>query len=63
MSRMFPALRRTIRETALTLRRDEGQTLVEYTLVLMLIVILAVGLLSTMGHTVSTMISKATNAF
>jgi Flp pilus assembly pilin Flp len=63
MSRVSPALTGTIREAGSILRRDEGQTLVEYTLILMLIVVLAVVLLTTMGHTVSTMISKATDAF
>jgi Flp pilus assembly pilin Flp len=42
---------------------ESGQALVEYALILMLIAIVAVGVLTALGHGVSTMISKAAGAF
>jgi pilus assembly protein Flp/PilA len=40
------------------LRREEGQALVEYALILALIAVVAIGVLTTLGKNVSTILSK-----
>jgi pilus assembly protein Flp/PilA len=49
--------------TYLSLQREEGQTLVEYALILVLVSIAAVTLLSTLGSYPSSVFSKINNAF
>jgi Flp pilus assembly pilin Flp len=44
-------------------RGDQGQTLIEYALILSVIVLICVALLATVGTTVSTMLSKSTSWF
>jgi Flp pilus assembly pilin Flp len=62
MSRAPSALTGTMRQVVSALRREEGQTLIEYALILMLIVLLAIVFLTSMGGAVSTMISKVADA-
>ena len=46
-----------------SIRNDDGQALVEYALILLLIALVAVGVLSALGSGVSNLIDAAYNAF
>ena len=47
---------------AVTLRdREEGQALVEYALLLALIAVVSIGILTVLGHNVSSIFSKVNN--
>jgi pilus assembly protein Flp/PilA len=49
-------------EDGLKLRREDGQALVEYALILALIAVVAIGVLTALGKGVSTQLSKIENA-
>jgi pilus assembly protein Flp/PilA len=46
----------------LNLRRDEGQALVEYALILFLIAVVCIGVLTTLGHQVRSTLNAISNA-
>ena len=54
----FLSLLSVIRLRAPALRADEGQALVEYALILMLIATVAVGVLTVLGQNVSTILQQ-----
>lgn len=63
MSRFVDVVAGTTQAALLRTRGQEGQVLVEYTLILTLIVVLAVSLLGTVGDNVSTMLSRMADGF
>jgi Flp pilus assembly pilin Flp len=63
MDRVMRAVRDIASTTRAKASLESGQALVEYALILMLIAIVAVGVLSALGHGVSTMISRVAGAF
>ena len=63
---MVPALHTVFYKLAESLRRvrqrEEGQTLVEYALILALIAIVVIAIVSALGHTASSVFSNVNNA-
>jgi Flp pilus assembly pilin Flp len=63
LNRAIIALVTRIQRLGADCRREEGQQLIEYALILSVIVLICVGLLATVGTSVSTMLSKSTSWF
>jgi Flp pilus assembly pilin Flp len=59
---MFETTRRTLGAVARRVRRDEGQALVEYTLVLGLICLVSIALLDAVGTSVTGLLSRVADA-
>jgi Flp pilus assembly pilin Flp len=59
---MVEKVRIALRAAARRGRRDEGQALVEYTLVLSLICLVCIALLDAVGTSVTDLLSRVTNA-
>ncbi|MDA8144514.1 MAG: Flp family type IVb pilin [Thermaerobacter sp.] len=63
---MVPALHTVFYKLAESLRRvrqrEEGQTLVEYALILALIAIVVIGIVTILGHTASSVFNNVNNA-
>jgi Flp pilus assembly pilin Flp len=58
LTRLIGAVARTLESAASRARREDGQTLVEYALILMFIVIISVVFLEIIGETASTLLSR-----
>lgn len=57
------AVARVVRSLRAVPRREEGQALVEYALVLFLVAVVAIGILGTLGTAVSSMFSVVNAEF
>jgi Flp pilus assembly pilin Flp len=58
LTRLIGALARMLESASCRARREDGQTLVEYALILMFIVIVSVVFLEIIGETASTLLSR-----
>ena len=63
LNRLFVAVASLLEQASDRARRDDGQALVEYALILMMIVIISVVFLEVIGETVSTLLSRVNDGF
>ena len=63
LTRLIGPVARTLGSASSKARREDGQTIVEYALILMLIVIISVVFLEVISETVSTLLSRVNDGF